>query len=421
MKIAKIENKKQLVKNFTWLTIIQSANYIVPLIVIPYIVRIVGVELFGKISYAQNIVSYFTLVINFGFDYLATREISINKGDKHEINRIFWSVIKQKVLLFVVSFLVLIIVGMQISRIWNDFLLYFIIFGLNLGIMTFPTWFFQGIEDMSKMAIFNLVIKSTGLLLTFIFVKLKSEYILYPLFTSLSYIIVGFISFLYVVKTYNLKIEFTKISYDLILFKKSFPIFLNNLFVSLYTVANITILGMYKNEYEVGIYSGAFKIISAILMMTSMPLNTSIFPSVSREFTNSIPNGLKLLKKTILVSSFVLLFLFLILFLSSDFIVKILLGHDFTASISIFRVLSILPLLVTLASLLTIQGLYGMGLQKFAPFVGLTIGIISISLNLIFIPRFGTIAIAWIWVLSQMMEVLIVSLILKKHIRKHEN
>jgi len=312
--------------------------------------------------------------------------------------------------------------GISFDKIKYDFVLYLIVFSLNIGVVLFPTWFFQGIEDMGTMAVFNFLIKAIGLILTFLFVKKANDYLLYPLFLSLSYVVAGVISFIYVLKKYHFHFQFTSKSFDLDLLKKSSPIFLNNLFVSFYTLANLTILGFYKSDFEVGIYSGAYKIISAILMVTSMPLNTAVFPMISREFSHSIANGIRLLKRMIRYSSFLLIILFILLLLSSKIIIQVLLGNNFVESIPVFKIFSLLPLLVTVASLLTVQGLYGLQLQKYAPYVGFTIGIISISLNLFFIPKYGIVSTAWIWVASELIEILFVSFLLKKHLKKiYEN
>lgn len=420
--LSELRNNQQVMKNITWLTVLQFANYLIPILIIPYIVRIIGVNLFGRVSYAQNIISYFTLFVNFGFDYLATREISINREDKEKTNYIFWSVIKLKIILFIISFCLFIALGVSFDKIKYDFVLYLIVFSLNIGVVLFPTWFFQGIEDMGTMAIFNFLIKAIGLILTFLFVKKANDYLLYPLFLSLSYVVTGVISFVYVLKKYHFHFRFTSKSFDLDLLKKSSPIFLNNLFVGFYTLANLTILGFYKSDFEVGIYSGAYKIISAILMVTSMPLNTAVFPMISREFNSSISNGIRLLKRMIKYSFFLLFALFVLLLLSSKIIIQILLGNNFAESIPVFQIFSLLPLLVTVASLLTVQGLYGLQLQKYAPYVGFTIGIVSISLNLFFIPKYGIISTAWIWVASELIEILFVGFLLKKHLKKiYEN
>jgi len=418
-----IKSNRKVLRNMTWLGVLQFANYLIPLLIIPYIVRILGADIFGKITYAQNIISYFTLIVNFGFEYSATREIAINKGNKPALTQIFWSVLKQKALLLLFSFIGLFFLYFIFSKVSSDINLYFFIFLMNVGIVIFPTWFFQGMEEMGKMAFFNVLIKGLGLILTVIFVKKASDYLIYPLLTSLAYIGFGIGALIYVIRHFKIKYIRNDKIFSRTLFKRSFPIFLNNLFVSLYTTANITILGMYHSNYEIGIYGGAQKIIMAILMLTSMPINIAIFPQISREFILSKKNGLRKLKKVVLLVGIFSLLLCLITYLFSTTFVTVLLGNEFKESIILLKLFSILPFLVIVASLLTVQGLYGMGLQKYAPYIGLFIGVFSISLNFIFIPSYGTLAAAINWIVAQVLEVIIVGTILLLYSKrfKYEN
>lgn len=416
-----IKSNSQVLRNMTWLTVLQFANYLIPLLIIPYIVRVLGVDVFGKITYAQNIITYFTLLINFGFEYSATREIAVNKGNKPVITQIFWSVLKQKAALLLLSFVGLVILYFSFSRVNSDFTLYFFVFLMNVGVVLFPTWFFQGMEEMGKMAIFNVLIKGLGLILTVLFVKKTSDYLIYPLLTSLAYIVFGIGALVYVIKHFEIHyIKSEKTIYHKI-FNNSFPIFLNNLFVSLYTTANITILGMYHSNHEIGIYGGAQKIIMAILMLTSMPINIAIFPQISREFELSKKNGLRKLKKVIIWVSIVSILLCITTFIFSAPFVNLLLGKEFKESIYLLKLFSVLPFLVIVASLLTVQGLYGMKLQKYAPYIGLFIGTFSVSINIIFIPKYGMTAAAFNWIAAQIMEVMIVGMIIILYSKKYYN
>lgn len=407
----------------TWLGLLQVANYLIPLLIIPYIVRILGADIFGKVSYAQNIISYLTLFVNFGFEYSATREIAINRGNKPAIAQIFWSVLKQKTALLLLSFLALIILYFSFSKVNSDFTLYLFVFLINVGIVLFPTWFFQGMEEMGKMSIFNVVIKGSGLILTVFFVKSKADYLFYPSLTSLSYIVCGIGSLVYVVKKFDIKHINSSKETDRKIFNNSLPIFLNNLFVSGYTVANMTILGMYYSNYEIAIYGGAQKIIMAILMLTSMPINIGIFPWLSREFEKSKTNGLRLLKRTLLFVGTGSFFVCLLTYTLSGTLINIILGCEFEKSISLFKLFSVLPFWVAIASLLTVQGLYGMGLQKYAPFIGAFIGASSIALNFLFIPTYGIYAAATNWIVAQTLEIIIVGIILIHYSKKikHED
>jgi len=407
----------------TWLGVLQFANYLIPLLIIPYIVRVLGADVFGKVTYAQNIISYCTLIVNFGFDYSATREIAVNKENKVHITQIFWTVIKQKTVLLLLSFVGLVILYFTFYKVSSDFTLYLFVFLMNVGIVLFPTWFFQGMEEMGKMAIFNILIKGIGLILTVIFVKSITDYLIYPLLMSLTYIVFGIGALVYVIKHFEILYIKTEKSIRKNILKKSFPIFLNSLFVSLYTTANITVLGLYHSNYDIGIYGGAQKIIMAILMLTSMPINIAIFPRISREFEYSKISGLKLLKKAIIVVALVSVILCLLIYFLSSTFVNVLLGTEFRESINLLKLFSVLPFFVIIASLLTVQGLYGMGLQRYAPFVGLFIGIFSVVLNIIYIPTYGTVAAALNWIVAQMVEVIIVGTIIILYSKKqlHEN
>ena len=418
-----IKSNRQILKNMTWLGVLQFANYLIPLLIIPYIVRVLGANVFGKITYAQNIISYFTLIVNFGFDYSATREIAVNKENKIHITQVFWSVIKQKTVLLLLSFVGLVILYFTFYKVNSDFTLYLFVFLMNVGIVLFPTWFFQGMEEMGKMAIFNILIKGIGLILTVVFVKSITDYLVYPLVMSLTYIGFGIGALIYVIKHFEIRYAKSGKALDKNIFSKSFPIFLNSLFVSLYTTANITILGMYHSDYDIGIYGGAQKIIMAILMLTSMPVNIAIFPRISREFEYSKVSGLKLLKKAILAVALVSVILCLLTYLLGSTFVNVLLGAEFRGSINLLKLFSVLPFFVIIASLLTVQGLYGMGLQRYAPFVGLSIGIFSVALNIIYIPTYGTVAAALNWIVAQIAEVLIVGTIIILYSKKllHEN
>lgn len=395
------------------LGLLQMANYLIPVAVIPFVSRALGVEMIGKVSYAQNIIQYFTFLITFGFEYSATKEIAIHKENQEKVREIFWSVIYSKVFLLILSFVLFLGCACYSQRIREDMPLYLSLFAINIGFTFFPTWFFQGREEMKSMSLINFLIKLFGTGLSVFFINSPGDYLIFAIMPSVAYAVFGLASFFYVIRRHQLGAPlFLK---DSIVDQcvKSVPIFLNTIFSTLYTIANVTILGILgASDYDLGIYSGAHKIIICVLMVTSMPINVATYPSISRKMAESKEEGIRYFKKIgkwVVLAS---LSVSLLTYLFCPLMVKILLGHDFLDSIPVLQILSCLPLLVIAASLFTVQGLYGLGFQRYAPFMGAIVGTACILLNCQLIPIYGLYGAAYSWIISEMLEILISGTIL---------
>jgi PST family polysaccharide transporter len=417
--ITKLQNfiitNKLVIKNFTWLALLQIANYLIPLLIIPYVVRALGPEVFGKVSYAQNIIFYFTIIINYGFDYSATQAIAVNKHDKEKVSNIFWTVSATKAVLFCISFISMLVVTFSVSEISNIKNLVFSAFLINIGYVLFPIWYYQGIEKMSLITLFNFLIKVIGAFLIFTFVKKSGDGILYLTILSFAFILVGLISFLYTIRSQQF-LSPTKIERKVIY--TGFPIFLNNIFSNSYSAMGLTMLAFFADDYALGVYSGAYRLIIAILMIISYPLNTAIFPRLSKEFAISFRTGFESYKKYFIAVFIISLSIGVLIFFMSDFITAIILGNELLASAEVLKIFSVLPLLVMTASMLTVQGLYTLKLQKYAPYCGFTILSISIVTNYFLISNFGIFGAAYGYIISELLEIAIVSSLLILKIRK---
>lgn len=141
--------------NFFSLSILQGANYILPL---PFLVRVLGVEYFGLLAFAAATVAYFT---DYGFNLTATREISIYKA------KVICYDYKSYLDVFATYYLSI----------------YFLTFGT---VVLFPVWFFQGMERMQY--ILSKVIFTVAI---FVFVQEQSDFYLVPLLTSVGFLVAG--------------------------------------------------------------------------------------------------------------------------------------------------------------------------------------------------------------------------------------
>src|SRR5918992_582225 len=86
-------------RNVGSLYLLLGANYAIPLITIPYLVRVLGPTAFGSVAFAQGLIAYIVLLVNYGFDWTATRSIAVQRDEHFIVERTASSVWVAKVVL----------------------------------------------------------------------------------------------------------------------------------------------------------------------------------------------------------------------------------------------------------------------------------------------------------------------------------
>ena len=101
------KEKKTLLENFLSLGALQIVSYVIPLINLPYLSRVLGVEKFGLVFFAFAFMQYFIMLTDYGFGLSATREIAVNRHNKNNLSNIFSAVTFLKIILLLISFIIL--------------------------------------------------------------------------------------------------------------------------------------------------------------------------------------------------------------------------------------------------------------------------------------------------------------------------
>jgi PST family polysaccharide transporter len=365
-KIGLTGNRKVIFSNFISLSLLQAVNYIIPLVALPYIIRLFGDERFGLLMFALAFVQYFFIIVDFGLEYTATREVSVNRDSTSRIHELFNAVFALKLILFLISTAVFLILVFSIERFEKDSLLYILTYGMVLGQMLFPVWLFQGLEKMKFITWINVFSKLFFTLLIFIFIKTKEDYYLYPVFNSLGYIVAGITSFIMALKL--IRHKFFVPSKDAIqeIFKQTKNVFLSNLGISLYITSTPFLLGLVTNKNElVGYFSIAEKTIRSIRYMVT-PVSQALFPYLSKKFSaNSAIDSIKLLHKIALLILPFLLILTLMVLVFNNEICLIIFGEINNNVILNLKILSAILVVGTFNNLYGVLGLINMKLDTY--------------------------------------------------------
>ena len=338
-----------IVKNFLSVSLVQATNYLIPLITFPYLVKELGIEKFGLISFAQACAIQLSVVTDYSFNLSATREIAIAKTDFHTLKKIYSKVVWSKIFLLIVTVLIM-ITCLLIFPVFNrEITLFMVSFSIVIGQTINPIWFFQGIEQMKYITMVNLVAKVFFAAMIFIFVKSYKDYLLPNIFQGIGIIISGLISHYIIISKFKIYLSIPNIKEIIKEYIDGWPIFISNFAISIYISSNIIILGITTNDkIIVGYYGIAEKIINAVRQLLVV-FSQVIYPHVCRLANNSLNDLKSFFRKMLWPFICVIFVLCGLLLIFSDIITKLISGDKYNPMIvHLIKILSFVPFIVSL-------------------------------------------------------------------------
>ncbi|MGA2774465.1 MAG: flippase [Candidatus Omnitrophota bacterium] len=338
-KIATPEEKKVVLGNFISLSTLQGINYVLPILVLPYLVRIIGPEKFGLIAFAQAFVQYFMILTDYGFNFTATRRISLCRENKQEACSIFSSVMTAKLILTFISLIIFLLILNFVPRFKNDWLIFFISFWAVIGNTLFPVWFFQGTEKMKYISAINIVGGIIYAACIFIFVRKSGDYLMVPTLNSLFFLITGLCAFYIAFSKFELSFVFHKYAHIREEFRTGWNVFSSIVAINAYTSSRVFAVGLLTNNMLTGYYSIAEKIAGLIQTFPLTSFSQAIYPRLNSIFQRSKPRAFKIMRKSQSIVVYVSLITLPFIYLASPAIVKTVCGYDFQEVVITLRLL----------------------------------------------------------------------------------
>jgi PST family polysaccharide transporter len=383
-----------LFENFMSLSVLQAANYVLPLIILPYLVRVIGMDKFGLVVFAQAVIQYFIIVTDFGFNLSATRDIATNRHDMNKTSNIFCAVFMVKLVLMLVCFGALCILVAFVDRFESDAVIYLLTFGMVIGNLLFPVWFFQGMEQMKYSTLVSISGKVLYLIGLFVFVRSEADYVLVPLLNSSSLIIVGLGSMWIAVRKFNVRIVLPPFQAIVRQFKGSSQFFLSRISVSALSTFNTLMLGIFTTNEIVGLYAAAEKLYIAMKTAFS-PLGQALYPYMASRA------NVALFKKAFFGGLGAAVILSLTVFFLSGDLIELVFGAGLDQSADVLRLYSLIVPAVVASILLGYPFLAALGHEKYANFsiaIGSAIHLILIAL---LIPAISPVRVAMVTMVTE--------------------
>lgn len=275
-----ISKNKKIIENLSYLTIIQIISMILPFITYPYLIRVLGLSLYGKVMLSQAIVSYVAIIVNFGFNISATKSVAEHLSDRKKINEICSAIFCSKIILWITATVFYLFIVCLFVHNYDDKILYLTAYTLTFNEFLVCQWFFQAKEELKVIAVLSVLSKILNVLLVFVFIHNSSDYIYVSLLTGICYLFTG-IYCTFLMFSRHVSLVKPKISSIVAVTKDSLNLFLTSAIISIKNKLDVVLIGAFMNSEYVALYDFAQKILNLALMPVTI-VNNSVFSRMTQ-------------------------------------------------------------------------------------------------------------------------------------------
>lgn len=408
--------KNRVVKNYIYNLIYEAFLIIIPIAVTPYVARVLGENGSGQYSYAFSINTYFTLFASFGFSYYAQRLIASHQGDKEKQSVDFWEIILARLIPSVIS-LIVYYVPIFFNVYGSSYNSLMIILSINVIATIFDiAFFFQGNEEFAIIVIRSILIKIVSIACIFLFVKDKSDLLVYTFIQAITVFLSNISLWLCLRK----RIE--RVSIHELNPVKHIPatltLFIPTISTSVYTSLDKTLIGLITHlDSENGNYDYSEKLVKmAMTLLTS--LGTVMTPRNSKKIVDGDIEGVK---KNIYASCNFVFFLgiplvFGIIAVADNFIPWYL-GAGYDKAAMLMKILSPIIVIIGLSNVFGRQYLIPSKRDKEFTTAVIAGATINFVLNIILISKFYSYGAAIATVIAELVVTLVMLSFIRKDIR----
>ena len=366
----------------------QAAAFLPGLILVPYLAYVFGPATFGRVAFAQSLVTYLGLLVDYGFNLSATRKIAVNRGDRILASRIASDTWSAKAVLTCSGVVALLVLTEFVPKLAEVRLLLFLLYGIVLGNAMYPTWLFQGMERMAPLALIGAATQVAVVGTTLAFVREPKDYLLYAAIASAGSITAGVAGIVVAGRAFKLGAVRPTLQGTGAALREGGVLFLSVASTSFYTTGNAFLLGLLAGPVAVAYYSAVEKVMGAAAMLLA-PITHAAYPLFSRvastHTTGRVPFG----PRMIIVVGGLGFMVSVGLWASAPVIVSLLFGPEFAASVLVLRVLACCIAAYALANVFTQQIILPFGRDKAFTMIVFSAAVLDIVLALVLVPIWG--------------------------------
>ena len=384
----------KVLKNYAYNLSYQLLVIILPIITTPYVTRVFSSDDLGTYGYFNSIVTYFILLATLGVANYGTKEIS---GHRKDIKKNFWGIYTLQLGATILSLALYILLCLSLSSMQNPVAY---ILGLSLVSKGLDiSWLFQGLEDFRKITVRNITVKLGGVISIFLFVKSAKDLYLYVFLLTI-FELLGQLSMWLPAREFigkpHMDVTFAKKH-----LKPVILLFLPQIAISLYVTLDRTMLGALASKMDVGIYDQALKLVNILLTLVTS-LGSVMLPRVASLLASGDQKAVnKMHQMSFLIYNLVIFPIIAGMLIVNDDFVQFFLGKDFQDARYAIAIMIFRMFFIGWTNIMGIQILIPHNKNKEFMISTTVPAIVSVGLNLIFLPKLGFIGAAIVSVLTE--------------------
>lgn len=391
--------KHPVTKNALALYAIQAANYILPLVTVPYLARVLKPGAYGMVLLAQSAALWMGLIVEYGFGLSATREIARYRFDRLQLGKTVSGVFAAQLILAVgvAAFAAGLTVFVDTFRSSPQFAALAWLSAVTQGLA--PVWYFQGLERMAFPAGVNLAMRAAVTAATFLIVRGPDDAWKVLALQGLGGLAAACVLAAQLGR--DVRPPWPSISDARTALRLGWSMFFLRAAVSLYTTANTFILGLFVPPDRVAFYGGPEKISKAVLSSLG-PISQALYPRMSRLASEDEQKAGKVGRIALVAMGTLGMFLALVVWAGAPVIVRLVFGPAYEPAIPVLRVLAWLVPTIALSNVFGVQWMLPHGMDRSVNIIITLAGVLNVVLALMLASRMGPIGMAIAVLITEM-------------------
>lgn len=383
-----MQQEKSIKKNFMFNTLLTVTTTIIPLITFPYLSRTLLVESNGKVDFATSVINYFIMFASLGIPTYGIRACAKVRDNKEKLSKTVHELLVINIFMTCITYAVFLICLLCIPRFEQEIQL-MLITSINLLLNCIGmNWLYSALEEYKYITIRSLLFKLVSVICIFLFIHNPNDYKIYAVilvFSTSGSNILNFVHSRKFVKygyagPYNISQHF----------KPILTFFATTAAISIYSNLDIVMVGFISGDAEVGYYTAALKIRTALATL-AVSLGTVLLPRLSYLAQNDNLN----LFKNILKKSFQFMFLMAVpiviyfMFFAQP-IIRLIAGSAYLNAVPPLRYLLLTVFFAGLSNVTGTQTMVPLGMETKQLISIIAGAVVDLLLNTIFIPQYGS-------------------------------